>query len=208
MTQTSLYDTTPKLELVSLLSALLHQQCVLELLPIRFAYLLDTILADTTTAAHSLPILSKQLREVGCAPLAGSGSGVLTFCFQRNSVVTTCLLTYLLRRVRDVEALLRRQSTPAASPIPDSYNPPLTGEAYYFNEGCRKVRVRPTVYPGLPDPRPGAASVPVAEPDYGMPPCRKKGPHSEHESHFLFTLCPIHGHCYGESLDHAIVFVS
>jgi len=160
--------------------ALLHEQCVLELLPLSAVPSCRAVCIELNDEAVLL--LEKQLVDRGCATL----SKPLLACWKTARDVTLQLLRYLIQRVDEVVPLLERQQPdPVSRNLAHKYNPSISMEAYYFGDRLRDM------------PRyPFADNTPVDEP-VSVESCVKKRAHNSKEAHFFFVFCPEHGHCHG-----------
>ena len=163
-------------------AALLHEQCVLELLPRSAFGFCDAVCSQMHIDA--VKQLELHLIERGCATL----SKPLLACWQADRDITMQLLQYLSQRVKEVVQLLMQQKPdPVSHNLPHKYNPTVNLEAYYFGDRVREM------------PRyPFADNTPADQPA-AVEACEKKRAHNSKESHFFFVCCPEHGHCHGAS---------
>lgn len=107
------------------------------------------------------------------------------------------VLQLVLSRYTTVRNLLLDDVVERAAPIPNSYNPPQTGQALYFRSDGLRVRTKRRVQ-GLDE---GKDVDDDADPE-GEGTCSKTYAASKGHSYMMFWLCPLHGHCWGFSTIH------
>jgi len=99
----------------------------------------------------------------------------------------------LLKCCNNMVKKVHVSDTPAglSEPVPESYNPPKFGRAYYFsNHGCQLRQIRR--FPIDVGVKGNFDDVPDVYCAKRFPVVSKKG-----VSYLFLWFCPIHGHCYG-----------